>query len=260
MMRSLYTAATGMTAQQLNLDVISNNLANVNTTGFKKSRADFEDLMYQTLRQPGAQQAGGQMIPTGKQVGMGVRPVAIQKIWSQGDYQQTDNQLDVAIEGQGFFRIQKDNEDVYTRDGSFKLNNNRDIVDSNGNLLVPQMTVPENSTSVVIDPNGLVTALTADGEAVELGRIQLYTFPNPSGLMATGRNYFRETPASGVAVPGDPGADQFGTLAQGFLEMSNVSVVDEMVNMIVAQRAYEANSKSITTSDQMLQTANQVKR
>ena len=260
MMRSLYTAATGMTAQELNLDVISNNLANVNTTGFKKSRADFEDLMYQTMRQPGAQQAGGNMIPTGMQVGMGVRPVAIQKIWTQGDYQQTDNQLDIAIEGDGFFLIQKDNEDVYTRDGSFKLNNNRDIVDSNGNLLVPQMTVPENTTSITVDPNGLVTALASDGVATELGNIQLYTFPNASGLMAAGRNYFRETPASGAPVAGDPGTDQYGTLAQGFLEMSNVSVVDEMVNMIVAQRAYEANSKAITTADQMLQTANQVKR
>ena len=216
--------------------------------------------MYQTMRQPGAQQAGGNMIPTGMQVGMGVRPVAIQKIWTQGDYQQTDNQLDIAIEGDGFFLIQKDNEDVYTRDGSFKLNNNRDIVDSNGNLLVPQMTVPENTTSITVDPNGLVTALASDGVATELGNIQLYTFPNASGLMAAGRNYFRETPASGAPVAGDPGTDQYGTLAQGFLEMSNVSVVDEMVNMIVAQRAYEANSKAITTADQMLQTANQVKR
>lgn len=260
MMRSLYTAATGMLAQQLNMDVITNNLSNVNTTGFKKSRADFEDLMYQTIRQPGAAQSTGQLIPTGMQVGMGVRPVSVQKLFAQGDYQQTENDLDLAIEGKGFFRILKGDEEVYTRSGAFKLDNNRNIVDSNGYLLQPQLTVPEDATSIVVDPTGLVTALTGDGQSQELGQITLVTFPNQAGLYAIGRNYFRPTPASGDAIEDNPGTGELGTLAQGFLEMSNVSVVDSMVNMIVAQRAYEANSKSIQTSDQMLQLANQLKR
>ncbi|MCB2184842.1 MAG: flagellar basal-body rod protein FlgG [Deltaproteobacteria bacterium] len=260
MMRSLYTAATGMLAQQLNMDVISNNLANVNTTGFKKSRADFEDLMYQTLRQAGAQQASGQMIPTGMQVGLGVKPVAIQKFFTQGDYQNTENELDLAIEGRGFFRVLKADEEVYTRSGAFKLDNNRNIVDSNGYVLQPQLTVPEDAVSVVVDPSGVVTSLAGDGTATELGQITLVTFANDAGLHAIGKNLFRPTPASGAPVEGNPGVGEYGTIAAGFLEMSNVAVVDEMVNMIVAQRAYESNSKAIQTSDQMLQLANQLKR
>jgi flagellar basal-body rod protein FlgG len=249
-----------MSAQQLNMDVVSNNLSNVNTNGFKKSRADFEDLLYQTLRQPGATQAEGQMIPTGVQVGMGVRPVAIQKLFSQGNYQQTENQLDLAIEGDGFFKVLKGDQEVYTRAGAFKLDNNGVIVDSNGHVLQPQFTVPEGTTSLVIDASGQITALAADGTQLSQAQMTIYRFANNGGLYARGKNLFTPTPASGDPVEGTPGTNEFGTIAQGFLEMSNVSVVDEMVNMIVSQRAYEANSKAIQTSDQMLQLANNVKR
>ncbi len=260
MMRSLYSAATGMNAQNLNMDVISNNLANVNTTGFKKSRADFEDLIYQTLRQPGATQAAGQMIPTGVQVGLGVKPVAIQKLFSQGNFQHTENQLDLVIEGEGFFKVLKGDQEVYTRAGAFKLDNNGVIVDSNGYILQPQLTVPEGTTSLVIDAAGQVTALDSAGTQQILGNITTFRFANNAGLYARGKNLFTPTPASGDAVEGTPGTEEFGTIAQGFLEMSNVSVVDEMVNMIIGQRAYEANSKAIQTSDSMLQMANNVKR
>ncbi len=260
MMRSLYTAATGMLGQQLNMDVISNNLANVNTSGFKQSRVDFEDLIYQTLRQPGAAQANGQLIPTGIQVGMGVRPVAVQKLFSQGDYQQTGNQLDVAIEGNGFFKLLQGDQEVYTRNGAFKLDNNGVVVDSHGYIVQPQFTVPEGTTSITIDPSGTITALATDGTELAQAQMTIFKFANTGGLYARGKNLFTSTPASGDPIEGTPGQDEFGTLAQGFLEMSNVSVVDEMVNMIVAQRAYEANSKAIQTSDQMLQLANNVKR
>ncbi len=260
MMRSLWTAATGMLGQQLNMDVIANNLANVNTAGFKKSRADFEDLLYQTLRQPGAAQATGQLIPSGIQVGMGVRPVAVQKLFSQGDYQQTGNQLDLAIEGEGFFKLLAGDQEVYTRNGAFKLDNNGVIVDSHGYILQPQFTVPDGTTSLVIDPSGAITALASDGTQLAQAQLTLYKFPNKAGLFAKGKNLFIPTPASGDAVEGTPGTGEYGTIAQGFLEMSNVAVVEEMVNMIVAQRAYEANSKAIQTSDQMLQLANNVKR
>jgi flagellar basal-body rod protein FlgG len=260
MMRSLWTAATGMIGQELNMDVVANNLANVNTAGFKKSRVDFEDLLYQTLRQPGAAQATGQLIPTGIQVGMGVRPVAVQKLFSQGDYQQTDNQLDLAIEGEGFFQLLQGDQEVYTRNGAFKLDNNGVIVDSHGYVLQPQFTVPDGTTSLVVDPSGTITALASDGTQLAQAQMTLYRFPNEGGLYARGKNLFTPTPASGDPVEGAPGVGQFGTVAQGFLEMSNVAVVDEMVNMIVAQRAYEANSKAIQTSDQMLQLANNVKR
>ena len=260
MMRSLWTAATGMGAQQLNMDVVSNNLANVNTTGFKRSRPDFEDLLYQTHRQPGATQANGQMIPTGVQVGLGVRTVAVQKLFSQGDYQYTENQLDWAIEGDGFFRVLKDDEEVYTRAGAFKLDNNGVIVDSNGYILQPQFTVPEGGTAVVVSPSGQISVLDVNSEVIAEGQINTYKFINNGGLYAISKNLFRFTPASGDPIEGTPGTDDYGTIAQGYLEMSNVAVVDEMVNMIVAQRAYEANSKSIQTADQMLQIANNVKR
>lgn len=260
MMRSLWTAATGMQAQQLNMDVVSNNLANVNTSGFKRNRADFEDLLYQTHRQPGATQANGQMIPTGVQVGLGVRTVAVQKLFSQGDYQYTENQLDIAIEGDGFFQVMMDDQEVYTRSGAFKLDNNGVIVDSNGYVLQPEFTVPEGGTAIVISPSGQISVLDENSEVIAQAQINTYKFINPAGLYAISKNLFRETPASGDAIEGTPGTDDFGTLAQGYLEMSNVAVVDEMVNMIVAQRAYEANSKSIQTADSMLQIANNVKR
>ncbi len=262
MMRSLWTAATGMVAQQLNIDVISHNLANVNTTGFKKGRAEFEDLIYQNLRIAGTiTGAGGdQRIPTGIQVGLGVRPTTVHKIFSQGDYQNTSNPLDLAIEGDGFFQVQVNGEEAYTRAGAFKLNQDGTMVTANGYVLQPEFTVPPETKNIVVTENGHIAALDASGEELAGADIPLYTFINPSGLEARGRNLYTTTEASGDAVEGVPGEDNVGTIAQGFLEMSNVEVVDEMVNMIVGQRAYEMNSKAIQTSDSMLQIAVQLKR
>jgi flagellar basal-body rod protein FlgG len=260
MMRGLWTAATGMTGQQTNLDVIANNLANVNTTGFKKSRAEFQDLLYQTHRYPGTENAEGQQIPVGIQVGMGTRPIAIQKMFSQGDYVQTGNPLDIAIEGEGFFRIIRNDEEYYTRDGSFKLDSEGTIVDAEGNPLDPEFVVPQEAVEIAIDSGGNITALDEAGNELATGRITLVRFVNPGGLYAMGKNLFRETGASGEAVEGNPGEEGFGSIAQGFLENSNVDVVTEMVSMIVAQRAYEINSKAIQTSDEMLSIANNLKR
>ena len=260
MMRSLWTAATGMIAQQLNIDVLSNNLANVNTVGFKKSRAEFEDLMYQNLKIAGSITAGGGMIPTGMQVGMGVRPTTVHKFFSQGDYQNSGNPLDIAIEGEGFFQVDVNGELAYTRAGAFKLNQDGTVVTANGYTLQPEFTVPPEAVNVVVTEGGHIAALDKAGEELAAADIPLYTFINPAGLNASGRNLYIATEASGAAVEGTPGEDNVGTMAQGFLEMSNVEVVDEMVNMIVGQRAYEVNSKAITTSDQMLGMANQLKR
>jgi len=262
MMRSLWTAATGMVAQQLNIDVISHNLANVNTTGFKKNRAEFEDLVYQNLRIAGSITGadGDQRIPTGLQVGLGVRPTAIHKMFSQGDYQNTSNPLDFAIEGDGFFLVQVNGEDMYTRAGAFKLNQDGTVVTSNGYVLQPEFTVPVETKHIVMTENGHLAAFDGTGNELAATDIPLYTFINPAGLESRGRNLFSVTGASGEPTEGVPGEDNVGTIAQGFLEMSNVEVVDEMVNMIVGQRAYEMNSKAIQTSDQMLQTAIQLKR
>ncbi len=260
MMRSLWTAATGMIAQQLNIDVISNNLANVNTIGFKKNRAEFEDLMYQNMKVAGALTQDGRRIPTGMQVGMGVRPTTVHKFFSQGDYQNTGNPLDLAIEGDGFFQVEVNGETAYTRAGAFKLNDEGTLVTANGYPLQPEFTVPAETVNVVVSENGHIAALDRNGEELAAVDISLYTFINPPGLNAAGRNLYYPTEASGDAVEGVPGSDNVGTIAQGFLEMSNVEIVDEMVNMIVGQRAYEANSKAITTSDSMLGIANQLKR
>ncbi|MDR1490633.1 MAG: flagellar basal-body rod protein FlgG [Desulfovibrio sp.] len=262
MMRSLWTAATGMIAQQLNVDVISHNLANVNTTGFKKSRAEFEDLIYQNLRIAGTVTGAdaGQTIPTGIQVGMGVRPQTVHKFFSQGDYQNTSNPLDLAIEGDGFFQVVVNGEEVYTRAGAFKLNQDGTVVTANGYVLQPEFAVPQETKNIVVTENGHISALDANGEELAAADIPLYTFINPAGLEARGRNIYTTTEASGDPIEGVPGEDNVGTIAQGFLEMSNVEVVDEMVNMIVAQRAYEMNSKAIQTSDSMLQVAVQLKR
>ena len=260
MMRSLWTAATGMIAQQTHIDVLSNNLANVNTTGFKKSRAEFEDLMYQTMRIAGTVNEGGNRIPTGMQVGMGVRPVTVHKFFAQGDFQNTGNPLDVAIEGNGFFLLDANGEDVYTRDGTFKLDDEGRVVNANGYVLQPEFLVPEDAVNLVISETGHIAALDAGGEELAATDIEIYDFINPAGLNAVGRNIFRETEASGPATAGTPGEDQYGSLAQGFLEGSNVEMVDEMVGLIIGQRAYEANSKAITTSDHMLQMAINVKR
>lgn len=260
MMRSLWTAATGMVAQQTNIDTMANNLANVNTTGFKKSRAEFEDLMYQTLNIAGTLNEQGNRTPVGMQVGLGVRPVTVHKYFSQGDFQNTGNPLDIAIEGDGFFQVDFNGQSAYTRSGNFKLDANGRIVTAGGYALQPEFTVPAETVNVVVTPDGHMAALDRQGNELAGADVQLYTFVNPPGLNAAGRNLYFETQASGTATPGTPGQTHFGTLAQGFLEGSNVQLVDEMVGMIVGQRAFEVNSKAITTSDSMLQTAIQVKR
>jgi flagellar basal-body rod protein FlgG len=262
MMRSLWTAATGMVAQQLNVDIVAHNLANVNTTGFKKSRAEFEDLVYQNLRIAGTVTGadGAQSIPTGIQVGLGVRPTTVHKFFTQGDYQNTGNPLDLAIEGDGFFQVIVNGEEAYTRAGAFKLNQDGTIVTANGYVLQPEFAVPIETRNIVVTENGYIAALGANGEELAAADIPLFTFINPAGLEARGRNVYTVTEASGDPIEGIPGEGNVGTLAQGFLEMSNVNVVDEMVNMIVGQRAYEMNSKAIQTSDSMLQIAVQLKR
>lgn len=260
MMRSLWTAATGMVAQQTNIDVISNNLANVNTTAFKKSRAEFEDLMYQTLSVAGTLNESGNRLPTGFQVGMGVRPVSVHKFFSQGSFKNTGNTLDMAIEGQGFFRLNQDGNDVYTRAGNFKLDNNGRIVNANGYPLQPEFTVPDTAVTVTITEKGRIAALDSNGQELAAADIPTYNFVNPAGLKAMGRNIYVETDGSGAATQGTPGDNNFGTVAQGYLEMSNVEMVDEMVGLIIGQRAYEVNSKAMTTSDSLLQTAINVKR
>ncbi|WP_461210496.1 flagellar basal-body rod protein FlgG [Desulfocurvus sp. DL9XJH121] len=260
MMRSLWTAATGMVAQQLNIDVISNNLANVNTIGFKKSRAEFEDLMYQNLKIAGSPTADGTLTPTGMQIGMGVKPTTVHKFFTQGDFQSTDNPLDLVIEGEGFFQVEVNGEMAYTRAGAFKLDSEGRVVTANGYVLQPEFTVPTDTSDITVTENGHISALDDEGNELAGADIPLYMFINPSGLNAIGKNLYKATEASGDEVEGTPGEDNVGTIAQGYLEMSNVEIVDEMVQMIVAQRAYEINSKAVTTSDQMLQTANQIKR
>ncbi len=260
MMRSLWTGATGMVAQQMNIDVISNNLANVNTTGFKKSRAEFEDLMYQTMKIAGSITDGDNRLPVGIQVGMGARPTAVHKFFSQGDFQNTGNALDVAIEGDGFFQVDVNGEMMYTRAGTFKLNQDGTVVTANGYVLQPEFTVPAETKNLSISAQGHIAALDASGAEIASAEIPLYTFINPAGLDSRGRNLYTPTEASGEELEGVPGTDNVGTLAQGFLEMSNVEVVDEMVNMIVGQRAYEVNSKAIQTSDTMLGIAVNLKR
>jgi len=251
-----------MQAQALNIDVISNNLANVNTSGFKRSRADFQDLLYQTLRPAGVASAAGSQVPTGLQLGHGTRPVATQKIFLQGDYQHTQNELDMAIEGDGFFQVLQPNGDVsYSRAGTFKLDSEGRIVTSDGFPMEPEITIPSDSISISIGTDGTVSILQAgEIEPSEIGTIQLVRFVNPAGLSSIGRNLYTATSVSGEAITGTAGEGGYGTIAQGYLEMSNVSVVDEMVNMITAQRAYEINSKSIQTADEMLQMANNIKR
>ena len=262
MIRSLWTSATGMQAQELNIDVIANNLANVNTSGFKKSRAEFQDLLYESMRPAGAASSADTTIPTGVQLGHGTRPSAVQKLFGQGDFQNTENQLDWAIEGDGFFQIELPNGDTsYSRCGEFKLDADGRIVNADGFLLVPQMTIPTDTVSITVGMDGTVSVIQADDPVPnEIGTLQLARFVNPAGLRSLGKNLFVPTEASGDEIVGTPGENGFGTIAQGFLEMSNVSVVDEMVSMITAQRAYETNSKVIQTSDEMLQMANNLKR
>jgi len=262
MIRSLWTSATGMQAQALNLDVISNNLANVNTAGFKKSRAEFQDLLYETLKPAGTSSSQDSQVPTGIQIGHGTRPSTVLKIFTPGNMENTNNELDLAIEGDGFFKIiQPNGETAYTRDGAFKLDRDGRIVNSDGFALEPEISIPTDAVSISVGMDGTVSVLQAgDPTPSEVGTIELARFVNPAGLISTGRNLYTTSEASGDDMTGTPGEDGLGTLAQGFLEMSNVSVVDEMVNMITAQRAYETNSKSIQTADEMLQLANNIKR
>ena len=260
MLRSLWTAASGMSAQKMNMDVIANNLANVNTSGFKKSRADFEDLLYQNMKSPGADTSDGGQIPTGIQIGMGTRPVSVQRIFSQGDYVQTKNQLDLAIEGKGFFKILSNGEEMYMRSGSFKSDSEGYLVTSTGDRLQPEFSIPSDTVTFTVDAGGNMVCMAADGNTITAsGQLTIHNFSNPAGLLSVGGNKFRTTPSSGDPVEGNPGVDGMGTVAQGYLEMSNVDVVEEMVNMIAGQRAYEIASKSIKSSDEMMQMANNLK-
>ncbi len=261
MIRALYTAASGMKAQQTNLDITSNNLANVNTTGFKAFRAEFEDLHYQTLRQAGSQVTANITSPEGTQIGMGSNVVGTPRQFAQGDFQLTENPFDLAIQGDGFFRvIQPNGANAYTRDGSFKTDANGILVTDNGYRLDPTISIDPNASNVTIGEDGSVSQ-TVNGLTSIVGQIQLVRFTNPVGLTTIGKNLYQATPASGNEVVGIAGTDPgFGTLAQGMLEMSNVRVADEMIRMIVSMRAYEANSKAIQTADDMLQVANNAKR
>ena len=262
MMRSLWSAASGMTAQQKQMDVVAHNLANVNTYGNKKVRAEFQDLIYQTMRDAGGNSGNGTQYPQGLQIGLGTRVAATNRIFTQGPLQTTDNPTDVGIQGEGFFQVQlPDGTTAYTRDGAFKIDSDRRLVTSDGFLLVPNITLDENASidTLVISSDGRVSDTPSGGQQTEIGTINIVRFTNPSGLYAYGKNLFLETAASGAPIESEPGADGAGVLTQNTLEMSGVQIVEEMVNMIVSQRAYES-SKAITTSDSMLEIANALKR
>lgn len=260
MIRSLWISKTGMEAQQTQLDTITNNLANVGTNGYKRSHAVFEDLVYQNLRQSGAASSGQTQLPTGLQVGLGVRAVATSRNFSQGNLQQTTNNLDVAIKGQGFFQIQMpDGTTAYTRDGAFQRDANGQLVTNSGFVVQPGITIPAAAQSITIAADGIVTvALPGQTAPQQVGQLQTTTFANPSGLEPLGQNLFGETASSGTPNAAAPGAAGHGTLLQGHVETSNVNVVEELVSMIQTQRAYELSSKAIQTSDQMLQRLGQL--
>ena len=260
MIRSLWISKTGLDAQQTQMDVIANNLANVSTNGFKQSRAVFEDLLYQTLRQPGAQSSQQTQLPSGLQIGTGVRPVATERIHTQGNLQQTGNDKDVAIQGAGFFQILlPDGTAAYTRDGSFQTDSQGQLVTSSGFVVQPAITIPAGAQSITIGRDGTVSVTLAGTTATtQVGTLQLATFINSAGLESKGENLYVETSASGSPGTNTPGTNGAGLLSQGYVETSNVNVVEELVNMIQTQRAYEINSKAITTSDQMLQKLTQL--
>lgn len=255
MMRALWIAKTGLEAQQTNMDVITNNLANVSTNGFKRQRAVFEDLLYQTLRQPGAQSSEQTTIPSGLQLGTGVRPVATERIHSQGGMTQTNNAKDVAISGQGFFQVLlPDGTTAYTRDGSFQIDQNGQLVTASGYPIQPAITLPQDAGTLTVGSDGLVSVTQAGQTAPQqVGQLTLATFINDSGLESIGENLYRETQSSGAPNESTPGMNGAGALKQGYVETSNVNVAEELVNMIQTQRAYEINSKAVSTSDQMLQ-------
>ncbi len=263
MIRALFSAASGMNAQQTNVENIANNIANANTAGFKSRRAQFQDLLYQNLIQPGAAATQQTVVPTGLQLGLGTRAVSNEVIFTQGDFSETDNPLDVVIQGNGFFQVlQASGQVAYTKAGTFHLNNTGQIVDPNGNLLDPPITIPPNALSLTIGSDGTVSyTLPGQSAAQQAGQIQLANFVNPSGLNSIGQSLFQQTDASGAPVIGAPGGqDGVGTLMQGYVEQSNVSIVQEFVNLIVSQRAYEANSKVVKAADDMYQQVNNLRQ
>lgn len=262
MLRALYTSSTGMMTQQSNIDNIANNLANVNTVGFKKARVDFQDLMYQTIKPAGSSTSAGITRPVGEQLGLGARVAGVTKMHTQGSFMQTGNQLDLTIEGAGYFQIEMpDGSIAYTRNGAFTKNNAGQVVTVDGFPLSPGIVIPDNAEQIFIGQDGTVTAkIAGQVEAADLGQITTARFINPAGLHSIGSNFYKESGASGAPLVGVPGEESLGPIAQGYLEMSNVQLVEEMVNMIIGQRAYEINSKAIITGDEMLQTATNLKR
>lgn len=260
MIRALFTSTTGMNAQELQLNVISNNLANINTGGYKKSQTQFEDLFYNSLRAVGAETVGGGQVPTGVQVGMGVKPTAVYKVFTQGDYTQTGNELDWAIEGKGFFQIVRNGVEYYTRAGSFKIDGDGNIVTSNGDRLQPEFTIPADTVSIQIDSSGLLSAIDGAQQTLATAQVTLHDFINPAGLKAVGSNLFLPTDASGDPREENPGSNGLGTITQSFIETSNVNVTEELVNLIITQRAFESNSKGVSTADQLLEISNNLVR
>ncbi len=263
MIRALYSAASGMTAQQMNVDNIAHNLANANTTGYKVRRAQFQDLLYQSLVQPGASASQQTLVPTGLQVGLGTRPASNEIIFTQGNFSATENPLDVVIQGPGFFQIRRPTGEIaYTRAGSFHLDRDGNIVTSDGDPLEPQITIPPDAQSITISPDGTVSYVQPGQTAVQTaGQIQLARFQNPAGLNSIGRNLYTATDASGDPTVANPGGQEgLGSLLQGYLEQSNVSVVEEFINLIVSQRAYEANSRVVKAADDMYQQINNLTR
>jgi len=259
-MRALFSAASGMEAQQLRIDSIANNLANVSTTGFKKSRAEFEDLFYETIQMPGATGQDGVELPTGVQVGHGVRLASIGRVFSTGDRVATNNPMDLSIDGEGFFQIQKEGgETLYTRDGEFKKDGDGNLVTKTGDLVLPNITIPTDATNITILPDGTVNVLQPGSALpVQVGQLELARFPNPAGLMALGGNMFGVSEASGDPETGTADDNGYGALSSGYLEGSNVNVAEELVQMILAQRAFEVNSRVIRAGDEMLRTASQL--
>jgi flagellar basal-body rod protein FlgG len=257
----MYTAASGMEAQQLNIDTIAHNLANINTSGFKARKAQFQDLLYQNIRQAGATNTATSEIPVGLQIGLGTQPVATDMIFTQGDMLKTEDPLNIVIQGQGFFQIQQANQTAYTRNGNFHMDKDGYIVTSEGDMLLPQIKIPPDKMGITIGSDGTISVqLQGQSDLQKLGPIQLAYFQNPSGLQSVGKSLLVPTQSSGDAVTGAPGENGLGTLQSNYIEQSNVSVVEEMVNMIVSQRAYEANSKVIRTADEMFTQANNVVR
>jgi len=262
MMQSLYTSSTGMLGMQTQIDTTANNIANVNTIGYKKSRAEFADLMYHVMEYAGTSTSDTTKSPTGIEVGLGVRPTAINKIFSEGSLKETNNNLDIAVIGNGLFKLElPDGTEVYTKNGAFKRDENGAMVNSDGYKLIPEIVIPEDATDISIGTDGIVTVIQpGQAQATQIGQINLTNFVNPAGLHGMGDNLFMETDSSGQPIDGTPGVDGLGTLRQGFVELSNVELVVELTDLITGQRAYDANSKVITTSDEMLQTTNNLKR